>query len=85
MCLSGSSLRLGKRAGEVKTREMRPSHTRPHQRLKELLRDVPESEKEAAAERFIRYLEIVIAIVDEAARAEGLTDENEPPTLSYSA
>lgn len=59
---------------------------RPRDQLKHLLRDVPEEEKDEAAERFIRYLEIVMAIADEAeARKEGeLTDDDEPPTLSYS-
>ena len=55
-----------------------------HERLQEVLRGVPYEEKPAAAERFIRYLEIVIAIADEAEGQEGLTDGNEPPTLSYS-
>ena len=59
---------------------------KPRDRFKHLLRNVPEEEKDAAAERFIRYLEIVIAIADEAeANKQGqLTDDDEPPTLSYS-
>jgi len=62
---------------------------KPHERLSSLLRDVPEAEREAAAARFVRYLEIVIAIADEAeTREQGptpvLTDDREPPTLSYS-
>lgn len=62
---------------------------KPHERLSSLLRDVPEAEREAAALRFVRYLEIVIAIADEAGMCDQdpvpvLTDDPEPPTLSYS-
>ena len=59
---------------------------KPRDRLKTVLADVPEEEKDEAAERFIRYLEIVIAIADEVEALEHgeLTDPDEPPTLSYS-
>jgi len=59
---------------------------KPYERLSSVLRDVPEAEREAAAVRFIRYLEIVIAITDEAKDRDKvqLTDRDEPPTLSYS-
>ena len=62
------------------------ARSRPQDRLKHLLRNVPEEEKEETARRFIRYLEIVIAIADEAEAHDErqLTDEDEPPTLSYS-
>jgi hypothetical protein len=43
-------------------------------RLSAVLKGVPDDEKEAAAQRFIRYLQIVIAIVDEA-------EENNNPTV----
>lgn len=61
----------------------------PHERLPEILAGVPEADRPEAAARFLRYLEIVMAIADEEeARASGqqadLTDLNEPPTLSYS-
>ena len=71
---------------QPKPRPHDQAQSRPQDRLKHLLRNVPEEEKEEAARRFIRYLEIVIAIADEAeAREQGqLTDEDEPPTLSYS-
>lgn len=62
---------------------------KPRDRLSALLEDVPQEERDAAAQRFIRYLEIVIAIADEAetrrrGSSETLTDTEEPPTLSYS-
>lgn len=57
------------------THEERP----PYERLSELLRGVPEEEKEAAAERFIGYLEILIAIADEAeAAGNPITPQTEP-------
>jgi len=37
--------------------------------LKHILADVPEEEREEAACRFVRYLQLVIAIVDEASES----------------
>lgn len=54
--------------------------------LMPILEDLPEGERESATHHLTRYLEVVIAIADEAAAADPdrLTDDEEPPTLSYS-
>lgn len=54
--------------------------------LMPILEDLPEEEREEAARNLTRYLEVVIAIADEAEAddLDGLTDGEEPPTLSYS-
>ncbi len=52
--------------------------------LMPILEDLPEEEREEAARNLTRYLEIVIAIADESEGWSPLTDEPEPPTLSYS-
>lgn len=51
-----------------------------------ILEDLPEAVREESAQALTRYLEIVIAIWDEAEAEDPnwLTDDDEPPTLSYS-
>ena len=51
-----------------------------------ILKDLPEEARAESAQALTRYLESVIAICDEAESADPnwLTDDEEPPTLSYS-